>query len=209
MNRRDALSSVGIILGGTIVGSQAFLSGCVEQQSVNGIPFSQKQIDFLDNVGEVILPKSEKTPGAKEVKVGSFMNSIVRDFYTKSEQTEFLKSFDSIDEMSKDKFGKEFSGLGKEEKETVLMSLEEEAGKSLKTKGKDTSHYYIMIKQLVIWGYLSSEAVAFSGFNHVLLTNHENYDGCVEFGPEDRPMFGNAGRGQAYNYATHHMSRKS
>ena len=209
MNRREALSSVGIILGGTIVGSQAFLSGCVEQQSVNGIPFSQKQVDFLNEVGEVILPKSEKTPGAKEVNVGSFMNTIVRDFYSEAEQTEFLKSFESIAQMSSNEFGKDFSELNKEEKEAVLMNLEEEAGKQLKSKDNEASHYYIMIKQLAIWGYLSSEAVAFSGFNHVLLTNHEQYDGCVEFGPEDRPMFGNAGQGQAYNYATHHMSRKS
>ena len=56
MNRREALSSVALLLGGTILGAEAFLSGCTNADrhiGDAGISFSPDDISFLDEIGEM------------------------------------------------------------------------------------------------------------------------------------------------------------
>jgi len=54
MNRREALSRVALIMGGTVLGAEAFLSGCTTGAA--GLKFSQDDISFLNEVAETILP---------------------------------------------------------------------------------------------------------------------------------------------------------
>ena len=58
MNRREALSSVALLLGGTIIGAEMFLSGCTNPDKIGtaGLQFSPDDISFLDEVGETIIP---------------------------------------------------------------------------------------------------------------------------------------------------------
>lgn len=206
MKRREALSSVGLILGGTIIGSNAFLTGCTNLGTENiGLPLSQKHLDLLNEVGETILPKSAKTPGAKEVNVGSFMNAIVKDFYTQDEQNIFLDGLVQLNNLTEAKFKDDFVNLSSDQRSETLMALESEAGKAL--EGEAGTHFYIMMKQLTIWGYLSSEAVAFEAFNHMVLT--PDFESCTPYEKGDKAIFNDAGQGQAYSYATHHMKKEA
>ncbi len=91
MNRREALSSVALLLGGTLIGAEAFLSGCgtgEKKAAVASTEFSADDIAFLDEVGETILPATS-TPGAKAAKIGDFMKTIVNDCYEEKEQQIF------------------------------------------------------------------------------------------------------------------------
>ena len=74
MNRRDALARVALIMGGTVLGAEAFLSGCTTAKT--GLKFSVDDIAFLNEVAETIIPTTN-TPGAKEAKVGEFMSVMV------------------------------------------------------------------------------------------------------------------------------------
>ncbi|MFY0626556.1 MAG: gluconate 2-dehydrogenase subunit 3 family protein [Reichenbachiella sp.] len=205
MKRREALSSVGLIIGGTIIGSHSFLTRCINtQESVKGLPLSSDQSRLLNEIGETILPKTDTTPGAKEVNVGSFMETIVTDFYTHEEQLIFLKGLVEIDVISVENFGKKYLELDANDKTSILMILENQAGKYVEN---NESHFYIMMKQLTIWGYLSSEEVAFEGFNHMVLTPH--FDGCVSLKDDDKAMFEEASASEAYYYATHNMKKMS
>ena len=65
INRREALSRVAIIMGGTVLGAEAFLTGC--KTNTKGVTFAKEDIDFLNEVGETILPATD-TPGAKAAK---------------------------------------------------------------------------------------------------------------------------------------------
>ncbi len=75
MNRREALSRVSLLLGGTVLGAEIFLAGCRTGTNVGaaGINFSNDDVAFLDEVAETILPATAARPGAKEAKVGEFM----------------------------------------------------------------------------------------------------------------------------------------
>ena len=87
MNRREALSRVAIIMGGTVIGSEAFLTGC--KASTKTVSFSKVDIAFLNEVAETILPATN-TPGAKEAKVGEFMTVMVNDCYEEDNQIIFV-----------------------------------------------------------------------------------------------------------------------
>ncbi|MDW7694324.1 gluconate 2-dehydrogenase subunit 3 family protein [Flammeovirgaceae bacterium SG7u.111] len=194
MNRRDILKSVGLIVGGTIVGGQAFLVGCKPDTKTDGI-LDTDQIALLDDLGEVILPKTAGSPGAKEAKVGAFMNNIVTDYYTPAEQQVFLQGIADLKLV-------EFSSLPKEEKVSYVEGLEAEAKENPETvytdeKGEatETANAYIMMKQLTIWGFLASEVVAKNGFNYLPIP--AKYDTCVEVTAGVKPMYGNPSPGQA------------
>src|ERR1700676_5385930 len=91
MNRREALSSVALLLGGTIIGAEAFLSGCTNENKkigTAGLDFSPEDISFLDEVGDTIIPVTD-SPGAKDAKIGELMHTIVRDCFNKSDKDIF------------------------------------------------------------------------------------------------------------------------
>src|ERR1700759_1047228 len=111
MKRRDAWGRVALLLGGSIVGADVFLSGCTNppEQKLGGMGtnFSNTDIAFLDEVAETILPKTD-TPGAKEAQVGAVMTRIVKDCYTEPDQKVFLDGMQKLDDASKKKNGKTF-----------------------------------------------------------------------------------------------------
>ncbi|MGZ2805623.1 gluconate 2-dehydrogenase subunit 3 family protein, partial [Pseudomonas aeruginosa] len=80
--------SVALLLGGSIIGAEMFLSGC-KNPATDAVAFTPEDITLLDEIAETILPKTD-TPGAKEAKVGAFMTVIVRDCYKPEEAKVFI-----------------------------------------------------------------------------------------------------------------------
>ena len=110
MNRREALTLTAALFGGVIVGSQAWLTGCVASKNTV-LNFSNKDFQFLDEIGETILPKTDKSAGAKEAHIGEFMKTIVTDCYDSEEQKLFFSGIEEINKRSKKKFSKAFLAL--------------------------------------------------------------------------------------------------
>src|SRR5882757_1064992 len=107
MNRRDAITRVGLLVGGTVIGAEAFLTGCrksPEQQAAASAEFSPDTISILDEVGETILPASPSSPGAKEAKIGEFMKVIVTDCYEEKDQQIFRTGIPKINEAAQKKY---------------------------------------------------------------------------------------------------------
>jgi hypothetical protein len=103
MNRRDALKSVILMMGGTMVGANVILTGCAPEDQIVGLEFSPKDIAFLDEIGEAIIPTTD-TPGAKSVGIGEFMVMMVKDTYTGEQQTAFVDGLNFIRKDFKSKY---------------------------------------------------------------------------------------------------------
>jgi hypothetical protein len=180
MNRREALSAVGFLFGDTIIGAEAFLSGCSNSTSpkTTGL-LSNNQVALLDEVGETILPTTASSPGAKEAKVGEFMDVMIKDCYSPEDQKIFIDGITAIDKASKTKYGGDFVELKPEEKHALLLTLDEEASKykEIRKPEDPENHYYSMMKQLTLLGYFSSEVGATKALNHVAVPGH--YEACV------------------------------
>lgn len=163
MNRREAISQVGLIMGGTIIGAQVFLSGCAPKKDAAALAtadatFTPDNISLLDEIGETILPATPGSPGAKAAQIGEFMHVIVRDCYTDAEQKVFFDGIPKFHDAVEKQYSKGFMDLSDQERHDFLVALDKEASDYEGAKKEDDpSHYFTMMKQLTLWGFFTSE----------------------------------------------------
>lgn len=183
MNRREAISSVAILLGGSILGAEAFLSGCKTKTDVSAA-LTPQDIAYLDEVAETILPATS-TPGAKAAKVGEFMSVWVRDCYEEKDQKIFREGMDKLNDASKKKSGKSFVESTPTERHELLVALDAEQKDYQKNKKKDDpNHYFRMMKELTLLGFFTSEEGATKALRYVAVPG--KYEGCVPYTKGDK-----------------------
>jgi hypothetical protein len=182
MNRRDALTRVSLLLGGTVLGAELWLSGCTNPQKnigAGGLNFSTNDVAFLDEVSETILPATD-SPGAKDAKVGEFMTRIVRDCYTPADQKIFVDGLQKLNEASKQKNGNYFMDATPEQRHDLLVDLDKDQKTyQAQKKKEDPTHYFRMIKELTLWGYFTSEPGANKALRYVAVPG--KYEGCIDY----------------------------
>ncbi|TGE28936.1 gluconate 2-dehydrogenase subunit 3 family protein [Hymenobacter metallicola] len=195
MNRRDALTRVALIMGGTLIGGDYFLSSCSspseekEKKATTAAkkekPFlSQDQVAYLNEVGETILPTT-KTPGAKAADVGSFMAVMVKDCYKPEDQQIFLQGLTKLEQASQQKNGKGFLASTPEQRTALLTALDAEQKQYSKTKTLEApNHYFRMLKELTLLGYFTSEVGSTKALRYLPVPG--KYDGCVPYKKGDR-----------------------
>ena len=156
MNRREAVQYIGLLLGGTLVGSSAFLSGCkTETKSTKA--FTDEDISYLDEISDTILPVTA-TPGAKAAKVGAFMTVMVNDCYDEKDQKVFHEGMGKLNDFSEKTYDKSFMKLTPQQRHDLLVKLDSEQKEYMKNKKKEEpSHYFRMMKELTLLGYFTSE----------------------------------------------------
>lgn len=138
MDRREALQRVSILLGGTVLGANAFLTGCrsPDDKLGGGAAFTETDIAFLDEVGETILPATS-TPGAKEAKVGAFMTVMVTDCYTEKDQQIFREGMNKLNAASKKKFDKAFMAASPEQRNELLVGIDKEVKEEMDNQKRE------------------------------------------------------------------------
>lgn len=210
MDRREALSRVALILGGTIIGAEAFLSGCKTTPAKEGL-FSVDDIALLDEVGETILPTTASSPGAKAAQIGDFMKTIVTDCYTEEDQKTFTDGIAQLQEACKKKYDKSFMDLTAEQKTEFLTALDKEAKDhakevaersskmtdeekhkrtedqhtgAYKRDPKDGPHYFGLMKQLTLWGFFTSKPGATQALRYVAVPG--KYEACIPYKKGDK-----------------------
>jgi len=189
MNRRDALSRVALILGGTVAGGAVFLEGCQSgadktAAAATADVFDASGISFLDEVAETIIPATS-TPGAKDAKVGEFMKTMVTDCYEEKDQKAFKEGISKIDEASKKKFNKGFMAIDPKQRKELLTEIDKEAkAYGASKKPDDPNHYFRLMKELTLLGYFTSEPGATKALRYVAVPGR--YDGCIPYKKGDK-----------------------
>ncbi|HRO44980.1 gluconate 2-dehydrogenase subunit 3 family protein [Agriterribacter sp.] len=186
MNRREALSRVALILGGTVVGANVFLEGCKpgDKRTATAGTFSDADIAYLDEIAETIIPTTS-TPGAKAAGAGAFMTVMVNDCYDEKDQQVFFEGMKLLNEASDKKFGKSFMDIDAGERKTLLTETDTEAKEYMaKKKPEDPKHYFRMMKELTLLGYFTSEIGATQALRYVAVPG--KYEGCVPYTKGDR-----------------------
>lgn len=130
---------------------------------------SAKQEGLLAEIVETLIPATD-TPGAKELKVHSFINKVVTDCFEEDAQVALVKGLEQVEKLSQAKYKKSFSAISSAEKTAILeqMSLTEEAGQ------KD---FFELVKGLTIHGYMTSEYVMTNIVKYEMVPGR--YHGCV------------------------------
>jgi hypothetical protein len=209
MDRREALQRVALIMGGAVIGAEAFLSGCKTTPAKEGL-FSVSDVALLDEVGDTILPTTS-SPGAKAAQIGEFMKTMVTDCYTEDDQKIFTDGITKLQDAAKKKYSKSFMDLTPEQRTEFLIELDKEAKEKSKEIGaraakltdeqrhqialdknfgnfkrdpQDDPHYFTMIKQLTLTGYFTSKPGATQALRYIAVPG--KYEGCIPYNKGDK-----------------------
>ena len=177
MNRREALQRFSILIGGSILGADSMLAQNIDWEKFDALDgakgigiFSKSQIKLLNEIAETIIPTTG-TPGAKAAKTGEFMAVIVSDCYEPDRQKLFLDGLAKLDEASVKMNGKTFLKSKPEARHNLLVELDKEMLKTPKPSRRgpnaEPGHYFRTIKDLVLWGYFTSEIGATQALRYV------------------------------------------
>lgn len=186
MNRREAVSRVALLLGGTVIGAEFFLSGCKasDDKITTTLDFKPSDIAYLDEIAETIIPTTD-SPGAKAAGVGTFMTVMVKDCYDEKNQQIFLEGMTKLDAASRKMHDKSFMSATPEQRKALLISLDTEQKDYNKDKKKDDpAHYFTQLKQLTLLGYFTSEIGATKALRYQAIPGR--YDGCMPYKKGDK-----------------------
>ena len=209
MDRRELLKMVAALTGGVVIGGNSFLAGCntEDKKTTTSAAFSDNDIAFLDEVADMILPTT-KTPGAKAAKVGQFMTVMVNDCYEEKNQKIFHAGMGKLDDASKKKFDNSFMKLSPQQRHELLVQVDQETkdyqlkkvefdktqnDKEISEKSNGNTefkkeeyppHYFVMMKQLTLLGYFTSEIGATQALRYVAVPG--KYEGCIPYKKGDR-----------------------
>src|SRR5580700_1231262 len=135
IDRREAIRRVSALLGGAaLVGGKALLAACERasfplQEATLG-DFTAKDIAFLDEIAETILPAT-KTPGAKAAKTGAFMALMVTDSYRPAEQKIFREGMRKVDDAMRTAQHVSFMEATPAQRLAVLTPLDHEQKRAM------------------------------------------------------------------------------
>ena len=183
MERREAVQYISLLLGGTLVGSNAFLTGC-KTKTGKQTNFDEDDIAYLNEVANTILPETS-TPGAKAAMVGQFMTVMINDSYEEKDQKIFHEGMKKLNDLSEKTYDGSFMKINEKQRHELLVKLDQEQKEYMKNKKKEEpSHYFRMMKELTMLGYFTSEIGCTKARRYI--ESPGKYDGCVPYKKGDK-----------------------
>jgi hypothetical protein len=201
INRREAVLRVTALVSGVaLVGGCALLTGCRQENAAapstgaenTETPFTAEDVAFLDEVAETILPETN-TPGAKAAKTGAFMALMVTDSFSPSDRKVFRDGMRKLDDAARNAHGVSFMAATPQQRLAVLevidrlcarpsnlFSLETiRTAEALLAGQCNEPHYFLMIKELALLGYFTSEIGCKQAQRYVEVPGR--FDPCVPY----------------------------
>ena len=156
----------------------AFLYGCKSTPELNYKPvfFSEDQARLISEVAEIILPKTD-TPGAIEVGVPNFIDTMVKDCYNEEDQKKFLDGLAQFEEAAKRELGDSFIQSNAEKQLAFVKKVHEEAVNAAKVDSKLPRPFILKLKELTMLGYFVSEPGATKVLQYIAVPGA--YHGCI------------------------------
>lgn len=192
MKRRDAIGRAALIMGGALSAPTmlAFLEGCKssgEAGTAMSFPFTAERKNLISEVAEIIIPKTD-TPGAKDAKVGEFIELMLKDCYGSTDQASFNKGLEELDKAN-------FLKATPEEQVKILTKMESDGKVEMAKQGEERKKYteagkeytdagvpfFKLMKELTLLGYFTSEDGATQALEYVAVPGR--YDGCIDYKP--------------------------
>ncbi|MGZ3845533.1 MAG: gluconate 2-dehydrogenase subunit 3 family protein [Flavisolibacter sp.] len=206
MERREAVKYISILVGGAVIGADAFITGC-KTKTGNAQEWTDDDIAYLNEVGETILPQTS-SPGAKAADVGRFMTVMVNDCYEAGDQKVFREGMSKLNDAANNKYGNKFMKLSPQQRHDLLVELDTEAknyqkkvtdfnnkqsasesdeiskGNTSYVRQNMSPHYFFMMKKLTMLGYFTSKIGMTQGLRYEPVPGR--YDGCIPYKKGDK-----------------------
>lgn len=177
MNRRDALKSIGLLLGTAITPSVARAVGAGYVAPSFGAPFrtlSAHQAELTAVLAELIIPATD-TPGARVARVDAFIDGMLTDIFTREERERFLAGLVDVDARAQAAHGMTFAAASPAQQVALLTTMDVES----RAAKRGTRPFFPWLKELTLVGYYTSEIGASQELRYVHAAGR--YDGDVPY----------------------------
>lgn len=167
MNRRDALKNIGLSLSYTAMAPSALsiLQGCTTEKK-KWIPlfFNIEEATIVKTIIDLILPKTEATPGAIDVNVPEFIDLLAYKSYIYEEQLKFREGITAIINELTPENNPEFkiSNLTPEDYHTILskyLKAPKEKQTQFSIEEKLVFDALSDLRGKAIWAYRTSQEI--------------------------------------------------
>ncbi|GGZ18333.1 hypothetical protein GCM10007049_08100 [Echinicola pacifica] len=155
-----------------------FQQGCTSSNESAIGTFGEEETGILADVGDIIIPETPDSPGAKAVGIGAFTVKMLEDCYTIEDREKVSKTLNYL------RSDQDFLGSSPEERVQLISGIDEKVYGKDGDLDKDLVRGYKIIKELTLFGYFSSEAGATQALRYELVPGR--YEGCIDFKPGDK-----------------------
>lgn len=159
INRKEAIKRTAMLMGGVVFAPSILgvLKGCTPSEG-EWTPelFNARQAALTTALAQTILPAGD-TPGAADVGVPGFIESMVKDIYTDEQRDMFLDGLNAFDEKCEAETGSSFADLSAEE-QFDFASLENR--EAIESEMADGPQFFLVMKELTMIGFFTSEVGA-------------------------------------------------
>ncbi|WP_198683017.1 gluconate 2-dehydrogenase subunit 3 family protein [Peristeroidobacter agariperforans] len=185
MNRRQVLQRAAYLMGGALSAPAVLglLSGCAPKQEEalwEPVFFSKEQGAIVADVAEIIIPRT-KTPGAKDVGVPGFIDTMLKDVYEQADRDRYLAGLKEFDDAARKAHGKPFVELSKAQQTEQVRKFNDDAiatELSYDPRPKDLKRPFIlMTRELTLLGFFCSEVGATQVLQYVAVPG--GFQACV------------------------------
>ena len=172
MNRREAVRTATVVMGGVFVMTNGFLIACAREEGKSaGKVLSADDQSLIEEIADTLLPATPNSPGAKAAGAGAAINLLLTDCYEPADQQRVRDGLGKF----RDAVGDHFSSMSQANRENWLRRIDAEA------KAEGDKHYFSLIRQLALQAYFSSEIGMTKALRYVMTPG--KWVGCVPLQP--------------------------
>lgn len=170
MERRTVLK---LIAAGVLPGSGGLVQLASGQDAYTPEFFSNSQLQLLDDLTEVILPRDDHSPGAKTAQVARYIDVTVADGNRQLQQT-WLKGLKAVKKLTKKRFKSDFTDCDAEQQDAIVAEMSRnEDGPS-----NHVERFFAIVKRATVDGYYTSKTGIHEDFKYEGNTAVAEFVGC-------------------------------
>jgi Gluconate 2-dehydrogenase subunit 3 len=153
LTRRDAIK---LGAAATITASLTLGETLRAQASLQGAPrefFTPVELALVDELGELILPTDEHSPGARAAKVAAHIDSQLAEAWDEKDRTTWRQGLAGIERLSRQNGGTGFLRSSPDQRVALLTRMAEHEGHPKTPEAL----FFVELKSRVVRAYYSSE----------------------------------------------------
>ncbi|HZS06673.1 MAG TPA: gluconate 2-dehydrogenase subunit 3 family protein [Blastocatellia bacterium] len=136
--------------------------------------FNQQQLALIATISEHIIPTDDHSPGAIAAEVPAFIDLMISESPAETKKL-WTDGLAAVDQMSKTKYQKDYTGATKEEQIAILTEISKNEMKPSTTEEK----FFRAIKNMTIDGYYTSEIGIHKELEYKGNTYLKEFKGCT------------------------------
>ena len=173
MNRREAVRTTGMLLGGILITSTGLTACKAERRNIGTGVLSADDQALVEDIADTLLPSTANSPGAKAAAVGPVINLLLTDCREPAEQKRVV---DGLSQFRRT-VGDHFASMSQADRENWLRRIDAEARAS-------QEHYLNLVRELSLQAYFSSQIGATKALRYIMTPG--KWVGCVPLEPGQR-----------------------